>query len=208
MQAGATATAQAIVDQQAYWNQADFIETFDNTSTKFWTGDFAHVDYAGTEKIMEGQFIWAATKIYNSGFIQWNEYSGSTVYGDFDVKVDTMLISGTSGQVCSGLVFRYNGTQNYYTFEVCDSGVFRIQYYNGQWNTLMDFTSTSAINKSAWNTIRVSAKGSDYDFYINDSKVASLSNISSSSGSFALLVGIYEKQLFQIAFDNFYLIKK
>ncbi len=55
-----------------------------------------------------------------------------------------------------------------YTFDYTNSGLFSVwRDNNGTYTALKDWTSTNAIDENGWNTLKVTANGSQLKFYIN-----------------------------------------
>lgn len=59
-----------------------------------------------------------------------------------------------------------------YTFDYTNNGLFSVwKDNNGTYTALKNWTTTSAINQSGWNTLKVTASGSTLKFYINGTLV-------------------------------------
>jgi len=70
-----------------------------------------------------------------------------------------------------------------YTFDYTNSGFFSVwRDYHGTQNKLKGWTSTSAINKGGWNTLKVTASGGNFHFYINGHLVWAGSDSNYASG--------------------------
>ena len=77
-----------------------------------------------------------------------------------------------------------------YTFDYTNNGLFSVwKDNNGTYTALKNWTSTTAINKGGWNTLKVTANGSTLKFYINDILVWSGSDASYPSGRVG--IGMY-----------------
>jgi hypothetical protein len=159
----------------------------------------------------------AANWYYASGYAPWYLYSNyymytpgspnswattyygtylgeDTKYSDFDYEVKMF---DTGGDYSTGIALRgdplmaTNGywTSGYQFTYLRDRGLFSVWQMQGDTATnLVAWQENSAINKgSAWNTLRVRAVGSTIDFYINGTKVATLTNASITSGKVGLM---------------------
>jgi hypothetical protein len=210
-EANATPEAQvkAIATENAYFtSSANVSDFFDNNSNKWWTGSADNNYYIGEYTIANGVYQWKVTKT-KQHFVSRIDYQGITS-NNFDVRVDARRISGITGKSNYGVVFRSTGDNAYYAFQVGDNGFYAVFYYynNGDNKTmLVDWTENTAIKKNDWNTLRVSAMGKIFDFYINGVHVNRITNDILSSGKFGLFIDFNENETGEVYFDNFYIIK-
>ena len=80
-----------------------------------------------------------------------------------------------------------------YTFDYTNSGLFSVwKDNNGSYTALKNWTSSSAIKKNDWNVLKVTAKGSQLKFYINDVLVWSGTDSAYSSGRVG--IGMYRSK--------------
>ena len=125
---------------------------------------------------------------------------------DFSLAIDVMR-SGTSGNA-AGLIFRIvdSGYQSYYIFLVDDiNHTYHIARNNrGDWKTLADWNYSGAIKPGEFNRIEVSARGPQFTFFINGTKVTSINDTAISIGKVGILASVYNNgDLDTIIFKNF-----
>jgi hypothetical protein len=91
--------------------------------------------------------------------------------GDFHLVADARRASGPL-DAPYGVSFRDDG-ENYYYFKIVDDGAFRVNaHYNGEWQTVIDWTDTVLVRPGAFNRLAVRGEGPHYAFYINGELVA------------------------------------
>ena len=94
---------------------------------------------------------------------------------DISITVQAKQVSGSvTGSY--GIVFRRVSTGNYYAFEIDGQGEWTFyKVVNDQATPIQAYTVNAAITRgvNASNTLRVVAKGSHYDFYVNATLVGS-----------------------------------
>lgn len=102
-------------------------------------------------------------------------YAPAGEYGDASFTVQTKQLSGPVSHT-HGIVFRRQSRGNYYGFEVDAEGEWVFyKAVNDTYTTLHDFSTNPAIQSglNTVNTLKVVAKGSHFDFYVNDTLVGS-----------------------------------
>jgi hypothetical protein len=183
-------------------------ESFDDDSNGWSTGS----DITGSKSIEDGNYVWDVALDYDTD--AWQFFNQDLSVTDFDVSVDAKRVGGTPSDLCYGIVFRStqtdlsgivsDGTGHYYELEVCDDQTYLITYYDGnEWNYWQDWTDYSGIRPNDWNTLEVKVAGTDFEYYINDSKVAEFSDSNIASGNVGLSVYSYNETQGQVLFDNF-----
>lgn len=106
-------------------------------------------------------------------------------YGDFDLVVAVTL---TEPDI-EGLirVFFRSTEQGEYVFDVSSTRLFAAGViFSDEYTPLIDWTRTTAFKPAAENTLRITARGEQFAFYINDELVGSMSDDRLSSGQLAL----------------------
>src|SRR5574341_1141093 len=118
----------------------------------------------GTVSIAGGKYRFDLKA--NDGFIWWSRSLDNTSTTDFYAAVDAQQITGPTN-ADYGLVFRW-GRGNFYYFRISESGQFALSlYYFEKWETLVSWTSASAIRPGGVNRLAVGAEGSHFAFYVN-----------------------------------------
>ena len=115
-------------------------------------------------------------------------------------------VTSNNGIASMGIWFRYQDGSNYLAFMFTTGGEYRIARYKDRTYTNIDnsnqpWTKHSAINREAGrsNRLEIISEGSQYDFYINGTQVASLNNNEWSSGRVAFY-GSVERDAVPAAF--------
>jgi hypothetical protein len=124
---------------------------------------------------------------------------------NFYTSVEARQVSGVEGGEY-GLVLRHDGT-NYYLFIVSEHQEYAFFLRNnGEWTTLIDWSSTQAVHPGQVNTVAAVADGSDFSFYINGERVGGATDSTLTSGEVGMAIELYEAgDTAQFEFDNFQL---
>jgi WD40 repeat protein len=130
-------------------------------------------------------------------------YADISAVSDFDASIDVKRSAG-SGVADFGLGFRFIDGSNYYIFVISDTGRFEIRrILNGTWLTLEDWKYSQALNLDGYNHLSVSARGSMFYFYINDTLVDTIEDSGIDSGRIGIISEIYNGGSVSISYDNF-----
>ncbi|MCI2228043.1 caspase family protein [Polaribacter sp. MSW13] len=98
---------------------------------------------------------------------------------DFKIEASIQKISGIKNNGY-GITFGRKDTGNQYQFLVTSNGNYSIDKYdNGKFSSIKDWTPASVIKNENFskNTLKIEKRGNNYTFYINSSKVYSVSNL-------------------------------
>lgn len=200
----ATATAQAIQDLLSGKDQWQTVlyETFDNNLNDWPTGEDQEASLARILWTLDqGRYRWQAQAI--QGFVWW-AYPEMEQAGDFYLAVDVHQVDGPpSGE--AGLIFRLNDLDEYYLYEIDAQGNFAVFIrQQDAWETLYDWSESTAILADAPNRLALVAEGSQLFFFINERLVASLIDERLTSGKAGLLIGLSDEGERGVwEFDNF-----
>jgi hypothetical protein len=128
------------------------------------------------------------------------------VFDNFVLEVDARPLAGP-GDGTYGVLFRMQGPNQFYRFEITANGLYLIERRNadGTWTRLIDdWTESAAINQglNAVNRLRITAMGANFAFHINGELLRQLQDTSYSLGNIALDAGTYGQVGFRVAFDN------
>jgi hypothetical protein len=149
-------------------------ETFDNNTRGWVEGDQSSDLMNADAKIEGGKYIidygGKAVKGYNTG-------TGSVILigdaSDFAVTIKGKFDTDNK-YVGWGVVFRSSQAKDGYAFRISREGKYGFQrIVGGKLFTLIPAKATSLIKLDLDNTISIVAKGTHFDFYINDSLVNS-----------------------------------
>jgi hypothetical protein len=176
-------------------------DKFDAQTNDWETGETDDRFTTGSLTITGGKYRFDLKA--NDGFIWWSRSLDNTSTTDFYAAVDAQQIVGpTSADY--GLVFRWQ-RGNYYYFEINESGQFSLSlYYFEKWETLVSWTSASAIRPGEVNRLAVGAEGSHFTFYVNGESVGEADDSRLPGGTVGVAVELSQagdQAVFQ--FDNF-----
>ena len=103
-----------------------------------------------------------------------------------------------------GVIFRLQDKDNFYRFDITGDGFFLLsKSVDGKWLTLVDWTSTPAINTGqAENDLRVSALGAKISIYANGRFLAEVEDESFRHGDIGFFAGTFDKPNVHISFDD------
>jgi hypothetical protein len=130
----------------------------------------------------------------------------SPQFEDFVLEVDGRILSG-SPQSSYGILFRMQGPNQFYRFEITGDGTFTLERHdqNGTRTLFLgDWRDSSAINQglNANNHLTVAADGPNITLFVNDVELAAVSDDAYLEGGIALDAGTFSFAPLQVAFDN------
>ncbi len=140
-----------------------------------------------------GTWQYSASSVYTTGTAnRVSSASYNQTFTNFTYQARLKRVSATGNS--SGLVVRGTpsfGTDNdwktAYEFLYRQDGTFSVwRGVNGKWAALKNWTASPAIVKNGWNTLKVTADGSNFTFYINDTLVWSGTDTAIPSGQVGL----------------------
>jgi len=150
--------------------------------------------------IQDGVLHWQMEAL--QGVFAWNNPDLIAV-GDFDAAIDAQRLEGSDGDY--GLIFRLLDNNNYYMFVVDDySQTFFVGSYQSNWSTIVDWTTSKAIQPGQVNHMGVSARGDHFVFSINGINVTETDIHGISLGKVGVAIDMYTAgDLQTVNFDNF-----
>ena len=159
-------------------------------------------DENGSTTIVPEQLL---IKINNPNMVQYASLVEPEV-SDFRVEVDGHILSG-SPQSSYGVLFRMQGPQQFYRYEITGDGTYILERHDsGGPRTLFmgDWRSSDAINQglNMKNRLGVNAVGPNISLYVNDVLLEEISDDTYLEGKIALDAGTFAMAPAQIAFDN------
>ena len=168
----------------ARFNNEDEISTW-------WKAD------SGSWRIEDGRLILSGT---GTEWAMAVEPTTNFTY-DLDISVDTEWLGGIDNQGY-GILFRYS-SKGAYGFGIAAAGAYIVREWDEDNETkppenLIDWTTSSVINKEGKNTLRVVTSGSLMEFYINGTMVNSITDDTLTEGK----IGLFVDHLQEVAFDN------
>ncbi|MCP4544374.1 MAG: serine/threonine protein kinase [Chloroflexi bacterium] len=199
----ATATVQACIHDSPLaptdW-PIIFCDTFNSNENDWYTGEYDGDLISGEKLITDGKYRWDAT--VNEDAIWWS-IPDVTLDNDFYLTVKARRISGVeNGQY--GLIFRKSDKDNYAIFKLQDDSSFKFSLrHEGEWDTVIDWTETSAARPNKVNRVTVIAQGASYTFYVNDQYVGEAQDDRLSQGQAGMVIELVEaKDTAIFEFDN------
>jgi hypothetical protein len=127
-------------------------------------------------------------------------------FGDCAIEVEATQKSGANHSAY-GIIFRYLGSASFYEFDINGNGSYSMgKYVKDEWTPLVDWTQDSRIRKGLTsNQLRVEIRGRDIVLFINDSRIATYTDMESESGvgDVGLIVNTFEQGGTVVQFDNF-----
>jgi len=146
--------------------------------------------------------------VYSSFYNAWA--NPDFYYGDdARIEVDATLIGGEDDNNF-GVLCRYSGTPSspsFYFFEISSDGYAVIgKMIDGipEYISSAQMMPSNAINQGyATNHLEADCTGSQLNFYVNGSNVASTTDYSLYSGDVGLIAGTFDAAYTEIAFDDF-----
>lgn len=141
-------------------------------------------------------------EMIQAGSIAWSSRTKGT-WADMVFEVDARQVAG-SDHNDYGVMFRYQDAQNFYRFIITGESRYQVsKYVNGQWSTLVNWKSSSAIKKGvATNHLKVVCRGNAFECYVNDAQVTTFTDGDLDEGGIGLAVGSYDTADVYVAFDN------
>lgn len=176
-----------------------FRDDFSWNTFTWYTGKVDNEYWQGEWAIRDGKYRLDLTSLQSC--ITW-EYLLSVSLTDFEARVEIDQLFG-AGESEGGLILR--GTDdNYYTFLISTSGYYWFGLlHEGEWQTLLNWTSSDAIHSHGPNRLIVVGEGDQFRFYINDYLVGGVSDGQLKEGRFGVAVEAAENYAVLSEFDNF-----
>lgn len=125
---------------------------------------------------------------------------------DFFLEVDGRILSG-SPQSSYGVLFRMQGPQQFYRFEITGDGTYILERHDiGGSRTLFmgDWRDAESINQglNIVNRLGIEAQGPNISLFVNDVPLEQFSDDTYASGNIALDAGAFDTAPIQVSFDN------
>jgi len=140
---------------------------------------------------------------YHASEEQSNLYrycSTGATFSNFAFEVQLTITQGD----CGGMIFRSDGNENYYYFQVCRNGnydVFKHVSHSGSTNLGSGNSSAIHSGLGQQNEIALVANGSSFTFYVNAQQVSQLQDNSYTSGRIGLVASDHS-QATDAAYSN------
>lgn len=176
-----------------------FADSFDSDINGWATGEFEN-DFNITEiAIADGVYSFTGTAkqpTYMERRLPREEFS------DFVLTVEATP-TDTEEHYSYGLAFRIDSDGTGYSFEVGNDGLYAVLLFDGEWQTLSDWTFTELANVGETNELMVVAEGETLSFFINGEALTTVQDATVSEGQIGLVVEIFEEgETATVEFDN------
>ncbi len=173
-----------------------FQDNFDNTDTGWEVGDYDD----GNVGYKDGTYFVTSTR---TDFVMWGV--ANRTFDDFAIELDaTQIAAGPENNNAYGIVCREQGNGDGYYLRVSGDGFYSIaKAEGGTFETLVDWTESSAINKgNATNRLRILCDGATLALYANGRQLEEVEDSTFATGDIALTATTYEDAPTEIHFDN------
>lgn len=176
-----------------------FEETFDSDEAGWETGQVED-DYSVNEAVIEDGRYQVTVEAIQTAYVE--KFLVGQDFSDFSLMMEATP-ADSAEHYSYGVSFRVNEDGHGYTFEIGNDGLYSVSVYDGEWQTLVDWTQTKAIEVGQTNIIGVIAQGDNLEFYVNGNMLTSLEDDTVSTGQVAVVVDIFEEeQSATVEFDN------
>jgi hypothetical protein len=172
-------------------------ETWSDTATTAWTLG----DSETATKSIDGGRYHVLVKQAPQTLVYWNDDEGP--FGDAQIDVDVKHEAGADVDSASGLVFRVGSINDFYLFQLCTTGSYRVlKWVGGVSSVVKAWTQSTAIKTGmVENHLTVLADGTSLTFLINATEVAELTDASHSTGYVGVSVQSWNVNV-EESFDN------
>jgi len=147
--------------------------------------------------------------------VGWSLVAGG--YGDIALQVESSTPPAQQATVASGLIFRYQDSDNFYLFNVANNGLYSLErVQNGEWGTFIGWTPSHAIRTSSapspaspvTNTLRLETSGPYITMKVNGILLETTMDNSVTSGQAGLAITTFAEGPGVVSFDNLSLFQK
>lgn len=192
-----------IIDIPGMDGEILFEDDFSANQNDWPTGDRDDEYGLANTEFVSGRY--RMTQAAKQGVFSWNSLVDSN-YDNFIFSVETTVVEKEVADAFAyGLTFRENvDSGDLYAFEIDTNGYYTVNVTErDEWETLVKWSKSSAINLAGTNQLAVKAAGPMLTFYINGQEVAAIENDSLNSGAIGVALDLYENgDKGTVDFDN------
>ncbi len=182
--------------------EASLVDTFDG-ATSGWSEfrDFGDDFGSRSFTLEDGVLRWEVTPLQD---VNLHDSPAMDLISDFLVSVEVKQTAGPA-TADFGISFRVAADNQFYTFNISDTGRFAVQrLLRGEWTTLINWTDTTTIQPGETNRLSVLGEGNRFTFFINDQFVGQALDEQIPRGRVGLVIDAFEEDVTTIwEFDNF-----
>ncbi len=176
-----------------------FTDFFDSDANGWVTGEFED-DYAIYVITIEDGIYTMDVTAKQPAYIE--QTPPTEEFSDFVLVVEAAPHDAEE-HYSYGIAFRKNEERHTYVFEIGNDGLYAIQVFDGEWQTLKDWSSSPEINVGQPNELMVMAEGDTMAFFVNGEELTVLEDDTLSAGTIGLVVDIFEEEKSAtVDFDN------
>jgi hypothetical protein len=143
--------------------------------------------------------------VYRDNYVTWGNPIPGHDLSDFEIRVDARQVEGPQDNNFGILVRYQEGGEDFYWFQISGDGYYSVDLMRaGEWITLVGWEESEAINQGigATNRLMLVCDGSQFDLFVNDRWLTSVSDSTFSSGNIGLAVGAFDEPGVVVRFDN------
>ncbi|MBS4029348.1 MAG: caspase family protein [Ignavibacteriales bacterium] len=184
-----------------------FSDNFYDNSNNWFIQD----DATAFIQVEEGQYILEYL-LEEKSWLSWRDLPA--INKDFSIEAKIEHISGVENYGY-GLVWGLKDANNTYAFNISADGYYQVgKWDDGSWSNILEWTSSNDIRQGnyASNVLRIQRRGSNYEFYVNDIYLTSLSGLPFFGNKFGFNVNRHQriaidfvkvKNIDDVSFDEF-----
>jgi len=151
----------------------------------------------------DGQFHMT---VKTPNLLAWTICDEDPVEGDFVLEADITTVGGPDNNV-AGLIFNYNDvSKEFYNFSIGADGYYVLTKDGLNYTEptfLVEWDTSSAINTGkTTNHLKVEVIGSNFKYYINDTLIGEISDVSLGAGQIGFIAGTFDDGNVHVSFDN------
>jgi len=137
-------------------------------------------------------------------WVVWLKPGTSYDIANLALSVEAHSVAGTDDNEY-GVIFRYVDGDNFYMFTISSDGQYHMQMQlNNEWVTLKPWTKSNLIHQGqATNLIRIEARGTELQCYVNGELLTIVDDATFTSGNVGLVVGTFDEGGVEARFDSF-----
>jgi hypothetical protein len=143
--------------------------------------------------------------ISSPDFMTWGRPEVPHTFSDSTVEVDARAVEGPLDNSLGLIVHYDDDNSSFYWFQISSDGWFAVDRSVGdEWETLVDWEESSAINQGlgATNRLAVTSSGSTYTFSVNGSFLITVTDTTLPPGSVGVAAGSFDEPGVVVHFDN------
>ncbi len=177
-----------------------FAERFDSNERDWFVGTEDDEYGSSVAEIVDGRYRLSQDATQSVAW--WLSPDDDEFFDNFVLSMDAAPVE-QNGSYAYGFVFYKGFDDQFYSFEIDDAGYVINLYTNGEWEALVDYTETPAINGSGSNQLMVEAVSPFFTFFINGQEVATIEDNTLDGGSIGVILEVFEEgDNVVVDFDN------